>query len=123
MKGKRVAVLYRPIARGGKPWKVSTPAGGTASFQDVRILKEAKIRIKQFKNSYSVEMAVPFSALGMKPVKKGLKLKFDWGVYSTAEGNLPTTRDYWANKDAVGVEDEPTEARLNPKKWGTVQFQ
>ncbi|MCJ8332062.1 MAG: hypothetical protein HRT89_19300 [Lentisphaeria bacterium] len=123
VKGKRVAVLYRPIASSGKPWSVSTPAGGTASFQDVRILKKALIRIKQLKNSYSVEVAVPYTALGMKPVKKGLKLKFDWGVYSTAEGNLPTMRNYWANKKAVGVKDEPTEARFQPKFWGTVHFQ
>ena len=31
-------------------------------------------------------------------------------------------RNYWTNRAAVGVTDEPIEARLNPSLWGTLQF-
>ncbi len=126
VEGKPVAVLYRPIALGARrseAWKVSTPAGGVASFQQVKILKGVTIKAVRGKNKYNVEMAVPRKAIGLKNVRRGLKLRMDWGVISTTEGNLSIARDYWANKQAVGVTDEPTEARLQPKNWGYVKFQ
>ncbi|NQZ70659.1 MAG: hypothetical protein HRT89_21605, partial [Lentisphaeria bacterium] len=64
VKGKPVAVLYRSIAPNAKPgeaWSVTTPAGGTTSFDQVRILtaKEASIKIIGSSDSYTVNLSIP----------------------------------------------------------------
>jgi hypothetical protein len=49
-------------------------------------------------------------------------LKMDWGVLTTADGFVTSSRAYWANPMATGVADEPTEARLEPALWGNMRF-
>ncbi len=120
---KPTAILYRPVSADGqgKPWQTSTPAGGTTKFDDVSILKNAEIAITDTAGGYTVEAAVPLQTLGLR-IREDLRLRLDWGVLSTDAGNLTTARQYWADKTATGVSDEPTEARLNPGMWGHIVF-
>lgn len=122
---KPVAVLYRPVAPAAPKtdrWEISTPAGGTTAFDQVKILDAARIAVRpKGETSYVVEAAIPLSAIGLAP-EPGQLLKMDWGVLTTADGFVTSSRAYWANPMATGVSDEPTEARLQPALWGHVHF-
>ena len=125
--GKPVGVLYRAVAPKPSPavdrsWSVSTPAGGTTHFDEVLILPDVRISNNApSDNFYTVEAAVPLKSLGLVP-RPGLFTRMDWGVISTDSGFVSSGRNYWANATAVGVTDEPTEARLTPDLWGHIRF-
>lgn len=124
VKGKPVAVLYRPVAPGAPQadrWETSTPAGGTTAFDQVKILASAVIGVQVDDNRYSVEASIPLKDLGFAP-RPGQMLRMDWGVLTTADGFVTSSRAYWANPIATGVADEPTEARLQPDLWGHLRF-
>jgi hypothetical protein len=121
---KGSAVLYRPIAPdapGGEAWSVSTPAGGTVSFDQVVRLDRAVVEIMKWEKEVRVRVSVPLADLGLREVA-GKTLRMDWGVLGTRDGHATTARRYWANRLAVGTSDEPTEARLEPGLWGYVRF-
>ncbi|MCE9567337.1 MAG: hypothetical protein K8U57_35495, partial [Planctomycetes bacterium] len=125
LNGKPVAVLYRAVAPQApkeQAWSTTTPAGGTTSFDQVAILKDAVITVLSANGETVVNAALPFKELGFKPVV-GATHRMDWGVLSSRDGNLTTARKYWANATAGGTTDEPTEARLTPNLWGFVRFQ
>ena len=125
LNGKPVAVLYRPVAPQApkaQAWSTTTDAGGTTSFDQVMILKDAVISVTSAGSETVVNAALPLKGLGLKPVI-GATHRMDWGVLSSRDGNLTTTRKYWANATASGTTDEPTEARLTPNLWGFVRFQ
>lgn len=122
--GRTVAVLYRPVAPDAPKadrWETSTPAGGTTAFDQVKILDGAMIAMQEDGDRYSVEAAIPLKDLGFAPAP-GQVLKMDWGVLTTADGFVTSSRAYWANPMATGVADEPSEARLQPELWGHVRF-
>jgi hypothetical protein len=122
--GKPKAVLYRPVAPGAPEtdaWSTTTAAGGTVQFDQVVELDSVRIAHRGNGGSYTVEAAVPMEVLGLQ-INDGSALKFDWGVLATEEGFKTTARTYWANEMAVGVTDEPTEARLHPDLWGFIRF-
>jgi hypothetical protein len=125
-KGKPVAVLYRPVAPDApksERWETSTPAGGTTTFDQVKILGAALLAAQSEGGSYVVEAAIPLAEIGLAPAPEpGQVLKMDWGVLTTDDGFVTRSRAYWANPMATGVSDEPTEARLNPSLWGHVRF-
>lgn len=125
LNGKPVAVLYRPIAPQApkaQAWATTTVAGGTTSFDQVAILKDAVITVTSASGETVVSATLPLKDLGLKPVI-GTTHRMDWGVLSSRDGNLTTARKYWANAMASGTTDEPTEARLTPNLWGFVRFQ
>ncbi len=121
---KPVAVLYRPVAPDAPKtdrWETSTPAGGTTAFDQVKILDAARLAVRSEGESYVVEAAIPLAAIGLVPAPDQV-LKMDWGVLTTADGFVTSSRAYWANPMATGVSDEPTEARLQPRLWGHMRF-
>lgn len=121
---KPVAVLYQPVAPDAPPdhaWEVSTFAGGTVTFDQVKILDEAVVRLSGGDNYYEVEVAIPLTALGLVP-REGMVLRLDTGVLCTDKGKKTTDRYYWADKMAVGLPDEATETRLRPSLWGFIRF-
>jgi hypothetical protein len=124
--GKPVAVLYRPVAAdapAADAWETSTPAGGTTTFDQVKILDGARVFVHEDENGYSVEAAIPLAAIGLTAAPpNGTVMKMDWGVLTTVDGFSTNTRQYWANQIATGVSDEPTEARLEPALWGYARF-
>ncbi|MFT5469018.1 MAG: hypothetical protein ACI8UO_004132 [Verrucomicrobiales bacterium] len=120
---KPTAVLYRPVAAAKTaPWETTTAAGGTTSFDEVMILRGVEMKVEESTNGYRLEAAVPWKALGLTKAPTG-RLRFDWSVLSTETGNQTIGRRSWANELAVGVTDEPTEARLNPGLWGWLELQ
>jgi hypothetical protein len=124
VQGQPKAVLYQPVYKGAKPdeaWKTFTQAGGETAFDRVALLSDAKVVVSGT-DSYVLEAAVPLATLGLKP-KPGLRLKLDWGVQTTTDGNQVKARAYWANSLATGTADEAVEARLEPGLWGHVGFQ
>ncbi len=121
--GKSKVVLYQPIApnaAASEAWRAYTPAGGETAFQRVVELKSAVVGYNGG-NDYTLEVSIPLADIGLKP-KKGMRVKMDWGLLSTGDGTQVKQRLYWANTQATGTSDEPTEARLEPQFWGFVSF-
>lgn len=117
-------VLYRPVASNAasnQAWQTTTPAGGTTHFDQVMLVQDAFVTSRIVEGGFRIDVMMPLAELGIK-VTEGMQLKMDWGVLSTRDGNSTSSRQYWANSTAVGVADEPTEARLEPNLWGHVQF-
>ena len=71
---------------------------------------------------YLVEVAIPWSALGIEP-KAGATMSGDFGITgSDVDGKLTTSRIYWSNVNTNLVNDEPAESWLTPHEWGTVKL-
>ncbi len=123
--GKPRVVLYQPVSPGARPdegWETFTAVAGKTHFDRVVLLDKAQLASDS--NNYgtlSVEAAIPIKDLGLKIVP-GLRLKMDWGVLSSQDGNKVDTRAYWTNKTANGTSDESLESRLEPHLWGYVEF-
>ena len=123
LKGKPVAVLYRPVAPDApksERYETATLVAST-SIDQVKILEAAVIAVQEGGDSYSVEASIPLKDLKLAPAPDRM-LKMDWGVLTTHDGFFTHTRTYWANSTATGVSDEPLEARLQPNLWGHLRF-
>lgn len=117
-------VLYQPVAPGAKPeeaWETFTAVAGKTHFDRVVVLDSARLAMNTTDKNGIIEASVPLKDLGLKIVP-GLRLKMDWGVLYSREGNSVQSRSYWTNKMANGVSDESFESRLEPNLWGYVQF-
>ncbi|NQT51724.1 hypothetical protein HQ576_06730 [bacterium] len=118
--GKPVAVLMKPIDKTAPAdAKVAyTSPVGTKAFDRVARLADAKVSGRTGDRWYTVEAAIPWSALGVVP-EAGMTLRGDVGVISSdADGRTNTARTYWANPATNLVNDEPLEAWLYPHTWG-----
>jgi hypothetical protein len=124
MGSKPVAVLYRPVWPGAKPeerWEVVSPVW-KLSFDRVKIVDAVRMARSGGANRYTVEAAIPLSALGLK-LQPPMRLKLDWGVLATdADGTVVLGRYCWANKATAILSDAPSEAALHPDLWGYVRF-
>ncbi len=69
----------------------------------------------------SYEIAVPLSVIGLT-VRPGLETRGDIGVL-VGNGVETSARLYWANDAAGIVSDIPSEAKLQPGRWGTWKFE
>jgi len=122
---KPQVVLYQPVAPGARPgegWRTRTAAGGETAFDRVVLLPTARVAASGSGDPQTIEAAVPLRDLGLT-IREGLKLKLDWGVLSSSDGNQVKQRLYWANEAATGTSDEAIEARLEPASWGAVVFE
>ena len=124
--GKPAAVIYREVAaKVGILSPKTFSSGVIAKFvvADVRVLKDANIKVKIRKNGYSVEAAIPLAALGLKPAD-GLKLTGDFGVtHGDPKGRDTVLRTYWSNQATGIVNDEVFELKLEPGNWGELIFE
>lgn len=135
VKGKPVAVLYKPVdpnAPAAAQTRFVSPVGQV--FMDrVAVLDEAKVafktsRLKQLKdgitlegNFWTMEAAVPWSSLGVAPPVPGTTLRGDFGYLQSDEhGTATAGRVYWAGKSQTVISDTPSEARLRPALWGEI---
>jgi hypothetical protein len=99
----------------------SSPVG-SRKFDRVEVLKNAQVVINKEKEKYTVEVAIPLAALGLKP-EPALEVKGDAGYTSSdAAGITNTARTYWSNQNTGLVNDLPGEAALRPGEWGSFQF-
>lgn len=118
---KPVCVLYQAISNGPKAPKTFSSPTGNEVFERVQILENAKVAIQRTDTGYELEAAVPLSDIGFVPAA-GMKTRGDVGVlFSTDGGGRTILRAYYANKDTSIVEDVPSEARLAPAKWTTME--
>jgi hypothetical protein len=114
VKGKPVALVYRPRVPGTKaPVPFSSP-WRTVNIDVVDDVSSAVALATDGAGKY--ELSVPLDVLGWKP-RPGGTFKADIGVLRGANGQT-TQRVYWANKATGITADVPSEAELTPQLWG-----
>lgn len=116
--GKKLAVLYRQVAKGdklGRPVLYESPIG-KVQFEDVAIVSD---QIELAQADGNVELSVPLKLLGISG-HAGDTLLGDMGILR-GSGSQTTLRTYWNNMDTAMVSDIPTEARLSPANWGKMK--
>jgi hypothetical protein len=106
----------------GTPAKARVPFGSpwrTIFFDRVEVQPAGvQAATGPIAGGYFVEVAIPWSLLGVKPAA-GLKLKGDVGIlYADNGGTITVSRQYWCNKNTNLVNDVPGEADLTPNLWG-----
>ncbi len=87
---------------------------------EVSEINDLPMHCKAEKDSYAVEVGVPWSVIGLKPAP-GLKFKGDVGViYGNDGGTVNAVRYLWSDKTpAMNVNnDVPTEMRMHPNDLG-----
>jgi len=127
VKGKPVAVLYRPVATTG-PRNSATFESPlrTLRFDDVEDVSNYVQFAKGIANSTTgasagdFEFSIPLRILGLNPMP-GTELRGDIGLLR-GDGVRTTQRVYWSNKATGLVSDIPSEAELTPQLWGQFRF-
>lgn len=121
-----VCMLYRYRSQGPstvEPTVFRSPVG-EITIDEVRSLGEAKIAFKRLQQYWTIEAAIPWSALGHKAPTKSLSLRGDLGaIESDPQGVTTIARYYWANQSQVILSDLPGEARVQPALWGEFRFE
>ena len=116
VKGKPRATLYRAVVPNTpEAQKVlfESPVGKVL-FDEVR---DVSSEIKLAQNGGNYEISVPLSLLGMK-AETNVDTLGDIGVLR-GNGSQTIRRQYWNNLNTAIVSDVPSEARLQPRNWGT----
>jgi hypothetical protein len=129
VKGKPVAVLYKPVAPDapvGERARFESPVGSTI-IEQVKVLDTAQIgtRLDREQESpvWTLTARVPWSELGVNPPEDGPVLRGDVGVLLSDPNGVETvTRWYWSGKSQTVVCDVPSETRLIPALWGQLHF-
>ena len=123
--GKLIATRYRPkIEAAEKPLAAffETPAAGREEFDEIAEWNDLPMHYREIKGGCIVEVAIPWAATAVKPVK-GAKFLLDAGViYGNEGGTRNATRAMWSDKTPeVNVNNDiPTESRMHPNGWGLV---
>ena len=87
------------------------------------ILEGACVEVSTRKDGYTVEAAIPLTALPLT-LTPGMELRGDFGVtFSDPAGQDTAKRSYWSNRATGIVNDEVFELRLQPNHWGTLVFE
>jgi len=123
--GRPAAILYDYVVPGtpkearlpfSSPWR-------TLYMDRVAILAEAKVAVERKGDRFVLEAAVPLAALHLDPAKTPI-IRGDVGrVLSDQTGTRAVDRVYWANQNTKIMSDVPSEARLQPNLWGTLEFE
>ena len=118
--GKPSAVLYQPVVPG-----TTEPVHlGSAQIDRITRLDSAKVAVRRdpANGFYTLEASVPLRDLSVDPGRENA-LRGDVGViFADESGRNRAERVYYYDKDTSIVFDVPTEARLQPKEWGAVDF-
>jgi hypothetical protein len=116
--GQPTAVLYRPVVPGtAQPVQLMA-----ARLDRIERLDQANVAVRRSSASYSVEAAIPFAALGLRP-GDGERLRGDLGVISSdAAGRDRIKRSYHFNRKTDMTADLTAEATLQPAEWGPLRF-
>lgn len=127
VKGKTVAVLYRPVVPGTitEPISFSSPQR-TVKFDQVEDVSDrvTLATVAQTTLSHKIEGNYEFSigldVIGLKPAN-GQVIRGDVGVLN-GNGFQTLQRVYWSNKASGLTSDVPSEAELTPQLWGNWEF-
>ncbi len=126
--GKATAIYSQAkaeIPRNRTTYVVANNPANATTLDVVEVLKSARIDTKVGFNSYTVLLRVPLADLGLDPrtvPEQGLRGVVGV-IYSDPSGRNRAARLYWHDKQTGMVSDVPSEARLNPKRWGPVNLQ
>lgn len=125
LNGKNTAVYWQRTAAqkdNATTYVVSNNPGNAQSFDIVKRLDTAKLSVNVGQFGYAVLMTVPLADLGIKPTEVD-QLKGIIGViYSDPSGTDRASRLYWHDKATGLVSDVPSEAAINPAKWGQINL-
>ena len=103
-------------------YSVANNVSNATTLAVVKRLDEAVISSAVGINSYTVLMRVPLKSLGLEQIR-GREIAGQLGViYSDSAGTNRVSRLYWHNKNTGLVADVPSEARLEPKRWGPIDI-
>ena len=73
--------------------------------------------------SWSAEMFMPWSTLGIAPDKGAVSMRCDIGILRPgAKGTATARADYWSNTAPLATRDPAVAAMLNPGAWGYISF-
>ena len=114
-KGKKTAVLFRPRVFGTPIEQriIYQSPIGQAIFEGVSDVSD---QLQLAKSGGDFEYSIPLDALGLS--LDGVEsMRGDLGVLR-GNGVETTQRIYWSNKNTQLVSDVPSQARLEPEKWG-----
>jgi hypothetical protein len=94
---------------------------GEERFQRVARLEKVIAKARRSADGYTLEVAIPWSELGLPPPAKFSVLQGDLGVLLSDGGGTQTIlRRYLFNKDTGIVNDIPNEVRVLTSSWGTL---
>lgn len=122
---KPIAVLMKPVdPTASKQHAITyTSPVQPKSFDNVQIIQDAQVKVRTAGASYTVEVAIPLAAIGLKPAKD-LKVRGDVGfISSNSAGQINIARTYWTNPNTNLVNDLPQESWLTPNAWGELVFE
>jgi hypothetical protein len=118
--GKPVAVLYRALVPNAKtPVVFRNPAGKEVVFDAVEVVKNAAVTILDTPDGYLVEASIPIDFLGGN-LWPNRSIPGDAGIIVADSGSRRIARICRFNSDTQVVSDVPTEAALQPERWGTI---
>jgi len=117
--GKPTVVVYRKQATEKDPKVFSSGVIKGYRMDSVLVLKEAKVEVKvdAVSKRYTVEAALPLSALGLAPGEGTLRADFG-ATHGNKAGNDTALRSYWSNQSTGLVSDEVFELQMTPANWG-----
>jgi len=121
---KPVCVLFAPVAGKAekRPRTFSSPTG-REDFERVVVIESARVAVRREEGRYVLEASVPLDAVGLAPAR-GTVLRGDVGVlFSDPGGSRTVLRAYYANRETAIVNDIPSEARLQPHRWGLIKVE
>ena len=114
-------MLFQAVSTGAQMPKTFASPTGNETFERVQVLDTARVAVERTPTGYILEAAVPLAEIGLEPAEAAA-IRGDVGVlFGTDGGGRTVLRAYYANKDTSVVEDVPSEARLTPAKWTTVE--
>ncbi len=121
--GKPVAAYWQQQAETAEnptTYAVANNDANAQRFAVVRQLPGAKVATSVGIGTYTVLVTVPLADLGLDSAL-GATLRGVVGViFSDPSGNNRAARLYWHDKQTGLVSDVPSEARLQPNRWGPI---
>ena len=123
--GKNLAIYWQKSAssqENATTYSVSNNEANAQHFDIVKVLDKAKVSVQQGMLGYSVLLTVPLKELGLEPGKVGSIKGITGVIFSDPSGTSRASRLYWHDKGTGLVSDVPSEAKVDPKNWGTIEF-
>ena len=124
--GTPIAVIYRPHIPGftGTAEELTSPTG-KESFDAIEAGAPVKLEYAATASGFTAVAVIPLTLLGWQP-QPGSTMHMDVGyLFGNATGNQCGMRAYWSNLSPTAgiIGDIPSESRLEPAQWGTVNVE
>ena len=125
IKGKPMAAYSQVKEQDGAEsvtYAVANNLANATKLGQVRRVDAVNVKAATGFNTYTLLVTIPLAELGLEGVR-GKEISGVLGViYSDPSGTNRAARLYWHDKSTGMVNDVPTEARLDSKKWGPIDI-